>query len=82
MSSTIAVCGRRARPVDPGTRQIGQSGEAGPCCQPGGFEAAHLACRRSLPIEAAAIHHGAHRRIVGQPIGVVDILVAGELAKH
>jgi hypothetical protein len=46
------------------------------------LEAAHLAGRGSRAVEAVAIHHNTHRRIVGKTIGIVDILVAGETAKY
>ena len=69
-------------PVDPGAGQVGQGGEVGLAGQPLGLEAAHLAGRGGTTVQPAAIDHRAHRRVVGQALGVVDVLVAGEAAEH
>ena len=48
--------------------------------EPLGLEAAHLAGRGRRPVEPLPADDGAHRRIAGEPLGVVDVLVAGEPA--
>jgi hypothetical protein len=68
--------------IDPGAGQIGQGGKIGPAAQPCGLEASHLAARCGITIHPAAIHHGPHRGIIGQSVGVVDIFVAGEAAEN
>jgi hypothetical protein len=83
MSSTMVVCGRRActRSIQAPDRSASarRFAFAG---QPTRLEATHLAGRSSLTIQSGAIHHGAHRRIVGETLGVVDILIAGEAAEY
>jgi hypothetical protein len=69
-------------PVDPRARQIGQCRQVYLVGQPRGLEAAHLAGGGGALIQPAAIHHRAHRRIVRQTVGIVDILIAGEPAEH
>ena len=68
-------------PIDPGAGQIGQGGEVYVAGQPCGLEAAHLAGRSSAR-SRPAIHHGPHRRIMCQAIGIVDVLISGEAAEH
>ena len=83
MSSTIGrLRPARMHPVDPGAGQIGQCREVGFAGQPSGLEAAHLAGRGGATIQPAAIHHGAHRRIMRQTVGIVHVLVAGEATEH
>ncbi len=69
-------------PVDPGARQIGQRREVGFTGQPPGLKTAHLAGRGGLTIQAGAIHHGTHRGIMSETIGVVHVFIPGETAKH
>jgi len=68
--------------VDPRTGQIGQGREVGIAGQPLRLEATHLARRGGLTIQPAAIDHGAHRRIMCQAVGVIDVLIAGKTAEH
>ena len=72
----------REDPVDPRTGQISQCCEVGLAGQPSGLEAAHLTRRSSATVQPAAIHHGAHCRIVCQAIGIVHVFIAGEAAEH
>ena len=48
--------------------------------QPLGLEPAHLAGRGRRPVEPLPADDGAHGRVAGEPLGVVDVLVAGEPA--
>ena len=77
-----ALRSAQMHPVDPGAGQIGQGGEAGFAGRPPGPETAHLAGRGGGTVDAIAIDHGAHRRIMSETIGVVDILIPGEAAEH
>ena len=72
----------RMHPVDPGAGKIGQRREVGLAGQPSGLETAHLAGRGGLTIQAGAIHHGTHRGIMSETIGVVHVFIPGETAKH
>ena len=67
-------------PVDPGAGQIRERREVRLGGQPLGLEAAHLAGRGRRPVDALPADDGAHRRIAGEPLGVVDVFVAGEPA--
>ena len=69
-------------PIDPGAGQIGQGGEVGLAGQPFRLEAAHPAGGRRPTIQPGMLDHRAHRRIMGQGLGVVDVLVSGEAAEH
>jgi len=42
--------------------------------------ASHSVSKRSIWLVEAASPHGTHRRIAGEPFGVVHVLVAGEAA--
>ena len=48
--------------------------------EPLGLEPAHLAARGRRPVEPLAADDGAHGGVAGEPLGVVDVLVAGEPA--
>ena len=48
--------------------------------QPLGLEAAHLAGRGRRSVDTLPADDGAHRRIAGEPLGIVDVFVAGEPA--
>jgi hypothetical protein len=50
--------------------------------QPFGLEAPHLAARRGRPIEPLTADDGAHGGITGEPLGVVDVFVAGQPPEH
>jgi hypothetical protein len=63
----------RMHPVDPGAGQIGQRREIGLAGQPPGLEAGHLAGRGRCAVKTLPAHHGAHRGIVGETFGVVDV---------
>ena len=68
-------------PVDPGTRQIRQRFQIGVRRQPLGLEAPHLAARCRRTVETLTADDGPHGGVAGEPLGVVDILVAGEAAE-
>ena len=69
-------------PVDPGARQIRQRFQVGVRRQPLGLEAPHLAARSGRTIETLTADDGPHGGVAGEPLGVVDILVAGEPTEH
>ena len=68
--------------VEPGTRQICEGLQVGIGRQPLGLEAAHLAARSCRTIETLTADDRPHRWVAGEPLGVVDILVAGEPPQH
>ena len=67
-------------PVDPGAGQVRERREVRLARQPLGLEAAHLAGRGRRSVHALAADDGAHHRIAGEPLGIVDVFVAGEPA--
>jgi hypothetical protein len=67
-------------PVDPGAGQVRERREVGFGRKPLGLETAHLAGRGRRTVEPLAAHDGAHGRVAREPLGVVDVLVAGEPA--
>jgi hypothetical protein len=67
-------------PVDPGAGQVRERREVRLACQPLGLEAAHLAGRGRRSVHTLAADDGAHHRIAGEPLGIVDVFVAGEPA--
>ena len=69
-------------PVDPGAGQIRQRLQVGVGRQPLGLEAPHLAARRGRTIEPVTANDRPHGGVAGEPLGVVDILVAGEPTEH
>jgi hypothetical protein len=66
--------------VDPDAGQVAERGEIRLARQPLGLEPAHLAGRGRRPVHALAADDGAHHRIAGEPLGIVDVFVAGEPA--
>jgi hypothetical protein len=70
----------RVHPVDPGAGQSGERREVGLGGQPLGLEAAHLAGRGCGPVKPLTPHDGAHGRIAGEAVCVVDVFVAGQPA--
>jgi len=68
--------------VDPSARQIRERLQVGVGRQPLGLEAAHLAARSGRTIETLTADDRPHRGVAGEPLGVVDILVAGEPTEH
>ena len=50
--------------------------------QPLGLEARHLAARSGGTIEPVTANDRSHGRVAGEPLGVVDIFVAGEPTEH
>jgi hypothetical protein len=66
--------GRRVHPVDPGAGQVRERREIRLACQPLGLEAAHLAGRGRRSVEPLPADDGAHGRVAGEPLGVVDVL--------
>ena len=69
-------------PVDPGAGQIRQRLQVGVGRQPLGLEAPHLAARSGRTIEPVTANDRPHGGVAGEPLGVVDILVAGEPTEH
>jgi hypothetical protein len=67
-------------PVDPRAGQVRERGEIGLGWEPLGLEPAHLAGRSRRPVEPLPADDGAHGGVAGEPLGVVDVLVAGEPA--
>jgi hypothetical protein len=67
-------------PVDPGAGKVRERREVRLGGQPLGLEAAHLAGRRRAPIDTLPADDGAHRRVKGEALGIVDVFVAGEPA--
>ncbi len=72
----------RVHTINPRTGQISQCSEVRVTGQPSRLEAAHLTRRGGTTIQPAAVHYGAHGRIVRQAISVVHILIAGETTEH
>jgi hypothetical protein len=68
--------------VDPLAREIGERRTVLFRCQPTRLEPPHLACRRRASQGGLAADDPTHRRIIAQPLSVVDILVAGEPPEH
>ena len=50
--------------------------------EPSRLEATHLACGRSAAGSRLAADDPTHRRIMTQPLGVVDVLVSGQPPEH
>src|SRR4051794_20758172 len=69
--------GWSSQAVDPGTRQVGERRQVGFGGQPLGLESAHLAGRCRRLVKALAADNGANHRIAGEPLGIVDVFVAG-----
>jgi hypothetical protein len=67
-------------PVDPGAGQGRERLEVRFARQPLGLEPAHLAGRGRGPVDALSADDGPHRRITGEPLGIVHVLVSGEPA--
>jgi hypothetical protein len=61
-------------PVDPRAGQVREDIQVGIGGQPFGLEPPHLAGRGRRPVHALAADDGAHRRIAGEPLGIVDVL--------
>jgi hypothetical protein len=68
--------------VDPVARQVGQGDEVLSAGQHLGFESSHLAGGCGFPAHRPDADNPAHRRIMTETIGVVEILVAGEATEH
>lgn len=64
--------------VDPLAAQIGERGAVALRRQTLGLEPAHLGCGCRLAIDCAVANDLPHHRVMGQPLGVVDVLVARE----
>ena len=64
--------------VDPAARQIGEGGEVLRARKHGGLEAAHGARRGRPSLHRPAADDLAHHRVSAQPVGVINVLVAGE----
>ena len=69
-------------PVNPGSGQIRKRLQVGVGRQPLGLEAPHLTAGRCRTIETLTADDRPHRGIAGEPLGVVDILVASESTEH
>jgi hypothetical protein len=68
--------------VDPDAGQVPERLHVGIGRQPLGLEARHLAARSCGTIEPATANDRSHGRVAGEPLGVVDILLAGEPTEH
>jgi hypothetical protein len=68
--------------VDPLSRQVGQSHEVGLAGQHFGLEPSHLAGGGRFLGHRPAADDPAHRRIMAEAVGVVDILVPGKATEH
>jgi len=68
--------------VDPDAGQVSERLHVGIGRQPLGLEARHLAARSGRTIEPVTANDRSHRGVAGEPLGVVDILVAGEPTEH
>ena len=68
--------------VDPGAGQIGERLEVRVGRQPLGLEAPHLAARGGCTIEPITANDRPHGGVAGEPLSIVDILVAGEPTEH
>jgi hypothetical protein len=73
---------RACTPADPGAGQIRQRRQVGVGRQPPGLEGPHLAARGGGTIEPVTSDDRAHRGVAGEPLGVADILVAGDPTEH
>ena len=69
-------------PVDPGSGQVHERLQVGVGRQPLGLEAPDLAARSGRTIEPVTANDRPHRGVAGEPLGIVDILVAGEPTEH
>ena len=68
--------------VDPLAGKIGERRKVLFAREPSRLEAPHLACRRRASRGRLAADDPAHRRIMAQPLGVVDVLVSGKPPEH
>jgi hypothetical protein len=68
--------------INPPAGQGSKSSKVHRCRQPLCFEATHLARRCRAALSRLAADDPAHRRIVTQALGIVDILISGEPPKH
>jgi hypothetical protein len=69
-------------PVDPDTQQICEGLQVGVARQPLGLEAPHLAAGSGEAIQPLTADDRPLRRITGEPLGVIDILIASEPPEH
>src|SRR5680860_1891052 len=68
--------------VDPNAGKVGQCGKVLIAGQVLRLEAAHLAGGSGPTRDGLAADNPAHRRIEPEPVGVIDIIVAGKAAEH
>src|SRR5215469_3523859 len=68
--------------IDPLARKIGEGSKVLRYRKPLCLEAAHLARRRRTPVSRLAADNPAHRWIMAQALGVVDILVSSKATEH
>ena len=68
--------------VDPAPAQVSQRGQVCFLGQHLGLKAAHLARGGRTLGHSPAPHDPTHARITAKPVGVVDVLVAGQSPKH
>ena len=73
--------GTLVHPVNPGAGQIHQRLQVGVARQPLGLEAPDLAAGGGQALQPLATNDRPHCGITGKPLGVVDVLVAGEPAE-
>jgi hypothetical protein len=68
--------------VDPSAGESREGREVDVARQPLGLEAPHLAAGSRMAFQPLATDDGSHGWIAGEPLGVIDVLVAGEPAEH
>jgi hypothetical protein len=68
--------------VDPLAGQVGKSRKVLVCSKPLRLKAANLARRSCTAHDGFAADDPAHRRIVPQALGVIDILVSGKATEY
>src|SRR5262245_12986444 len=68
--------------VDPLAGQVGKSRKVLVCSKPLGLKAANLARRSCTAHDGFAADDPAHRRIVPEALGVIDILVSGNATEY
>src|SRR5262245_28989605 len=81
MSNTVPRAAAMHK-VDPLAGQVGKSRKVLVCSKPLRLKAANLARRSRTAHDGFAADDPAHRRIVPQALGVIDILVSGKATEY
>jgi hypothetical protein len=68
--------------VDPLAGEIDERRQVLFRCEPSRLEAPHLTRRRRASGDGLAADDPSHRRIMAEPLGVVDVLVSGQPPEH